>query len=148
MRKLFALAAMILFVMAGCSEDSTKPKVQSSPYNGRFYVTYVTTETNCALDIPPNSASDIKIKDSTITFGTWYGKWIEDEKRGYGKSYIGNDCPNHNPPDHCATCITISFNITFASPDSFSGAVGVGNTYASCAPESCHTHYAVTGRRL
>jgi hypothetical protein len=148
MRKLLAFAAVILFMMAGCSEDTTKPKVTPSPYSGRFYVTYTTIETNCPINIPPNSASDITVKESTIVFGSMSGTWIENDKRGYGGGYIGNDCPNHNPPDHCATCITMAFDITFASADSFSGRYASCFTYADCSDDSCHTIYTANGRRM
>lgn len=142
------LTALALILAAGCSTDSDKPEETGSPYSGRFYITYTTLENNCDVDIPPSSPTEITIKEGTIVYGTIRGTWIEADKRGYGNGYIGNDCPNHNPPDHCATCITMAYDITFASPDSFSGRYGVSFTYADCGDDSCHTFYTAIGKRM
>lgn len=149
MKRLFAVAFVILFALAGCQgkDSGTNPNAPASPYSGTFNVNYFAVQTDCGLDIPPANPTDITIKTSTILFGDAIGTWIQADKRGSGTGSIGDNCLNYDPPIVCATCIFISFDITFASPDSFSGTYSHALTYANCSADSCHTVYFVTGKR-
>ena len=42
----------------------------------------------------------------------------------------------------------MTFDITFASSDSFSVGYGTRFTYADCSDGSCHTTYTAIGRRM
>jgi hypothetical protein len=149
MKKLFAIAFAILSVMAGCQNknNGTNPNGAASPYSGTFNVNYFSVRSNCGLDIPPASPTVISIQTSTILLGDAIGTWIQADKRGFGTGTIGDNCLNYDPPIVCATCIFISFDITFASPGSFSGTYSHALTYANCGDDSCHTVYVVTGKR-
>ena len=147
-KRLFAIAFLALFALAGCqSKTNTGPTSTASPYSGTFNVDYFAVQNNCPLDIPPANPTIVKIQASTILFGDAIGTWIEADKRGFGTGSIGDNCINYNPPVVCATCIFISFDVTFASPDSFSGTYSHALAYANCGADSCHTVYFVTGKR-
>jgi len=149
MRKLAPAAYIVLLALAACqgTDNGTNPDGAPSPYSGAFNVSYFPRETSCALDVPPPDPTVISIHTSTILLGDAIGTWIQADKRGFGTGTIGDNCLNYDPPIVCATCIFISFDITFASPDSFSGTYSHALTYANCSSDSCHTVYFVTGKR-
>lgn len=146
------LAAAVVFatlaLALGCSDDSTKPTGETSPYSGRFYATYSVLYTNCTFPAPLDGPVDILISGNECDFEDMVGTWESSAKTGYGHSATPTCIPI--PPNvGCQGCYTMSFAITFASPDSFSGTYGVGYTYSTeCATDSCHTQYLITGTRM
>ena len=148
MMKCIFIAALVILFAASCDNDTTKPGDAGSQYSGRFDITYQIFDGNCILGLTPDGASDITIRGDAITFGSMKGPWLEGEKRGYGRYAFGAQCPDHNPPAFCANCITSSFELAFASADSFSGTYGIGYTYHDCRADSCHRRYAITGKRM
>jgi hypothetical protein len=149
MMKYTFIAALAIMFAASCADDDTmKPADASSPYSGRFDITYNIFDGNCILGITPDGASDITIRGDSIIFGSMKGPWLEGDKRGSGRYAFGTQCADHNPPAFCANCITSSFELTFASADSFSGTYGIGYTYHDCRADSCHRRYAITGKRV
>ena len=50
--------------------------------------------------------------------------------------------------EHLLRDVDYQVDIMFVSPDSFSGTYGVGNTYGDCSADSCHAHFAITGKRM
>ncbi len=147
MTKLCAIACVILFVLMGCQNKNAGPTSPESPYSGTFDVDYFVRQTNCPFEVPPANPTAISIEANTIYFGSAVGAWIDADKRGFGTGSIGDNCLNYDPPIVCATCIFISFDITYASPDSFSGTYSQALTYANCSDDSCHSVYFVTGKR-
>jgi hypothetical protein len=148
MKKLFVIGFVALFSLAGCGKKSNTGPSTSSPYSGTFNVSYFTAQTNCTFDVPPANPAVVSVEDGTILFGDVVGTWINADKRGFGSGSIGDNCLNYDPPIVCATCIFITFDITYASPDSFSGTYSHALTYANCSADSCHSVYSVTGKRV
>jgi len=148
MKCIFIAALVILFAASCADDDTTKPEDAGSQYSGRFDITYRIFDGNCILGLDPSGASDITIQGTSITFGSMKGSWMESEKHGYGRYVFGTQCTDHNPPTFCSNCITSSFELAFASADSFSGTYGIGYTYHDCRADSCHRRYVITGKRV
>ncbi len=140
----FALA----LALSACSDDGIGPEgADLSAYSGTFYVTFVVVESNCAIAPPLDGNATITIRGDEIVWGSMIGSWEEEAKRGAGGS-PSPTCIPINPGTGCEGCFTTSFDIVFASVDSFTGGYGAKYAYSpSCGTDSCHTYYSITGTR-
>jgi hypothetical protein len=145
-----SILMLALIVLAlGCSEESsTKPEGHASPYSGRFYIEYTITYTNCLFPAPLDGPMDIVISGEDLSWGTIEGHWDESTAHGWGHS-TAPTCIPINPSIGCEGCFMTSFDVTYVTVDSLAGTVGLAYTYtAPCNTDSCHTNYAVTGKRM
>ena len=150
MRTTCFLLAAWLFVLPACSaeDDGTKPgRWDGSEYGGAFYVTFTLVETSCAVAPPLDGIATIEIAGDTIVWGSMRGPWDAEARHGSGES-VAPVCIPINPSTGCIGCSTMSFDVVYASVDSFSGTFATHFSYtAACGNDSCSTYYTISGSR-
>lgn len=150
MKRAWIFLAAALLAVSACSEgdDGTKPgSFDRSEYAGTFYVRYTIVETTCSIAPPLDGNATIEIEGDTIVWGSMSGPWDEETRHGSGAS-AAPTCIPINPSTGCVGCFTTSFDIVYASADSFSGVFRTYYSYSeACGADSCHTYYSISGVR-
>jgi hypothetical protein len=151
MRKLILVAALAVLWAASCNDEDptapTKPKSTPSVYTGTFDVDFQLTQSDCSFPPLLTGLEVITVDEDDFTWGGMKGTWDEEEQRGYGTS--AQTCVPIQPPAGCVGCFVIQFDVTFASPDSFYGAVIVPYDYnEECTATDCSSSFDVTGVRV
>lgn len=143
-----ACALAILFVLPACTDDGTKPAGgEESQYNGYFYVYFTVADNDCAVPAPLNGRFEIEVEGDSMSFGSVKGVWDSTTAHGSGTSPARTVVID--PDADCYGHYTVTFDVTFASQDSFSGFYFFQAWYDdACNSDSCHTNYTITGSRM
>jgi hypothetical protein len=148
MKKLLVPVFTLLVAILGCSDDGgPKPEQpKPSPYSGYYYMFSRIVASDCAIQPSLAPTGQITIAGDEIEFFGYAGAWVDASKHGYGTS--GQNTVIINPTTGCIGYYILSFDITFASLDSFSGTIGIDFTYSpQCSASACHADLAVSGKK-